>query len=237
MRVKSVARFFLLAALPYLNATRAAGQVEDTVWEARPKVVAAVDLLPRTRVETWLEFQEGLDFSFRRWRTGGLLSRRMKPILNLRLRDIDEDNDNYLVLGAGYEYLHTIDRGRLVIENTIIAQAAPHIFLAGLLLGDRNRTEFRWLNGVYNLRYRNRLTANRQSQVGTFRFAPYAYGELFYNSRLRWNQREYASGVQFPFKSRLMVDTYWLRESCTSCSHGSVDMIGVTLNLYFRQLQ
>jgi len=34
-----------------------------------------------------------------------------------------------------------------------------------------------------------------------------------------------------------MLDTYWLRESCTSCSHGSVNMIGVTLNLYFRQLE
>jgi hypothetical protein len=26
-------------------------------------VVSAVDLVPRTRLETWIEFQEGLDFS------------------------------------------------------------------------------------------------------------------------------------------------------------------------------
>jgi hypothetical protein len=182
--------------------------------------------------------QEGLNFSFQRWRTGGLLSKRIKPILNLHLRDIDEDSDHYLVLGGGYEYLHTIVQGRLAIENTIIGQATPHVLLAGLLVGDRNRTEFRWINRVHNFRYRNRLTVNRQTEIGTFRFAPYAYGELFYNSTLRsWNQREYATGVQFPYKSRAMLDTYWLRESCTGCSHRSVDMIGITVNLYFRQLE
>ena len=170
------------------------GQVQDTEWEARPKVVSAIDLLPRTRLETWVESQSGLDFPFQRWRTGSLLSRRMKPILNLRLRDIDEDNDNYLVLGGGYEYLHTIDRGSLKIDNTITAYATPHILFAGLLLSDRNRTEFRWINGVYDFRYRNRVTVNRQSQVGTFMFAPYAYGELSYNwKKHSWNHREYVS--------------------------------------------
>src|SRR5262245_13895394 len=164
-RVKRLASFVLLAALPYLNATMATGQVppQETVWQVRPKLVSAVDLLPRTRLETWIEFQEGLDFSFHRWRTGALINKRMKPILNLRLRDIDEDNDHYLVVGGGYEYLHTMDQGRLTIENVIIAQAVPHIVRAGITFGNRNRTEFRWLNGIYNFRYRNRLTVIRQS--------------------------------------------------------------------------
>ena len=163
------------------NLQKATGQVppQETVWEARPKVVSAVDLVPRTRLETWIEFQEGLDFSFHRWRTGALISRRMKPILNLRLPDIDEDNDHYPVVGGGYEYLHAIDQGSLTIENTVIAQATPHIVLAGFTVGNRNRTEFRWINGVSNFRYRNRLTVTRQSQVRSFRFAPYGYGELF----------------------------------------------------------
>jgi len=240
MQLKQLPGFVLITALSYLNATMETGQVppQETVWEFRPKLVSAIDLVPRTRLETWIEFQEGLDFSFHRWRTGAMISRRMKPILNLRLRDIDEDNDNYLVVSGGYEYLHTIDQGSLTIENQIIAQATPHIVLAGLTIGDRNRTEFRWINGVSNFRYRNRLTVIRQSQLRTFRFAPYGYGELFYNSTLHsWNQREYAAGVQFPYKSHLMLDTYWLRESCTSCSHGSVNMIGVTLNLYLRQVE
>ena len=237
MQLKSVARFVLLVSLSCLNGTMAAAQFRETVWEARPKVVSAVDLWPRTRLETWLESQSGLDFFFQRWRTGSLISRRMKPILNLHLRDIDEDNDHYLVIGGGYEYLHTVLRGRLTNDNSIIAHATPHILLAGLLLSDRNRMEFRWINGLYDSRYRNRITINRQSQVGALRFAPYAYGEVFYNYKTRlWNHREYAAGLQFPYKSQFMLDTYFLRESCTGCSLGSVNMIGVTLNLYLRQI-
>ena len=237
-RLKVSFLLFLLASLSHFEGTMTAGQVHDPEWEARSKIQSAVDLLPRTRLETWVEMQDGLNFSFRRWRTGGLLNKRMKPILNLLLRDIDEDDDYYLVLGGGYEYLHTNARGRLLIDNTIIAYATPHVAFAGLLLSNRNRAEFRWINGVNDFRYRNRLTVNRQSRIGTFRFAPYAYGELFYNSRLHsWNHREYAAGVQFPHKSGLMLDTYLLRETCTGCRHGSVDMIGVTLNFYFRQLQ
>src|SRR5436309_1954632 len=126
----SIARLFLLAALPYLNGAMATAQDRDTVWQARPKVVSAIDLLPRTRLETWVESQQGLDFPFRRWRTGALLSRRIKPILNLHERDIDEDNDHYLVFGGGYEYLHTRDGRSLKIDHTVIAFATPHILLA-----------------------------------------------------------------------------------------------------------
>jgi hypothetical protein len=167
-----------------------------------------------------------------------MLNRRMKPILNLRIRDIDEENDHFLVFGGGYEYIHTLRRGVRTVDNNIIAQATPHILVEGLLLSDRNRTEFRWINGVYDFRYRNRITVNRQSQMGSFRFAPYAYAEVFYNSIPNtWNQREYATGVQFPYGSQLMLDTYLLHERCTTCSHHSINMIGVTLNLYWRQIQ
>jgi hypothetical protein len=238
MRLKRLASCVLLAALPYLDGTIAAGQVGETEWEGRPKAVSAIDLLPRTRLDTWVESQQGLDFSFQRWRTGGLLSRRMKPILNMHLRDIDENNDHYLVLDGGYEYLHTIDRGSRYIENDIIVDATPHILLAGLLLSNRNRIEFRWINGVYDYRYRNRLTIFHESQAGSFRFTPYAYGELFYHSKSHsWSSDESAAGVRFPYKSRFMLDTYWLHESCSHCNHSSVSMIGVTLNFYFRQLQ
>jgi len=238
LRFRSAARLSLLTALICLNGNTAIAQIDDTVWQGRPKVVSAVDLIPRTRMDTWVELQDGLDYSFRRWRTGAVINRRVKPILNLRLRDIDEDNDHFLVFGGGYEYLHTIRRGMLFVDHSIIAYATPHILVAGLLLSDRNRIESRWINGVYDFRYRNRVTIIRQSQVGTFRFAPYAYGEIFYNSIPdSWNQREYATGVQFPYRPHLMLDTYLLHESCTTCSHHSINMIGVTLNIYWRQLQ
>ena len=75
-------------------------------------------------------------------------------------------------------------------------------------------------------------------QAGTFRFTPYTSGELYYDrNQHSWNQNQYGLGLQFPYKKRLMLDIYLLHQNCTSCRQNSVNMIGATLNLYFRQPQ
>jgi hypothetical protein len=58
MLLKQLPGFVLITALLYLNATMATGQVppQETVWEFRPKLVSAIDLVPRTRLETRIEF-------------------------------------------------------------------------------------------------------------------------------------------------------------------------------------
>jgi Protein of unknown function (DUF2490) len=238
MRLKPAACLLVLFALRTLKTTSVAGETQDTGWEYRPKVTAAVELLPRTGIETWGELQHGLNFSFQRWRGGAILNRRMKPILKPHRRDIDENNEHYLVFGAGYEYLHTVQNGSTNIENRIIAQTTPRVLFAGVLLSDRNRTEFRWVNGAYDFRYRNKVVISDRLQAGMFRFTPYASGELYYDrNHHSWNQSQYGFGMQFPYKKRLMLDTYLLHQNCTSCSQNSVNMIGATLNLYFRQPQ
>jgi hypothetical protein len=212
-------------------------QTPDTGWETRPKVVAEIDLLPRTRIETWGELEHGVNFSFQRWRTGAIVSRRLKPILKPHRHDINEEKEHHLVFGAGYEHLHTVQNGSLKIENRIITQVTPHYVPgAGVLLTDRNRAEFRWVNGAYDFRYRNKLVLERPLEIHGFVFIPYASGEIYYDRNHHdWNQSQYGFGVQFPYKRLLMVDTYLLHQNCTSCSQNPINMLGLTLNLYFRQ--
>src|SRR5215467_676146 len=109
----------LILILTMLNASGAAGQAPESGWEVRPKVVVAINLVPRLRLETWGERQDGTNFSFRRWRTGALLSERLKPLLTTRRQDIDPDNNHFLVLAAGYEYLHTVQNGGTKNENRV----------------------------------------------------------------------------------------------------------------------
>jgi hypothetical protein len=219
-----------------VNGTSASGQAPDVGWETRPKVMAAIELFPRTRIETWGELQHGVNFSFQRWRAGALLDRRMKPILKPHRVDIDEDNEHYLEFGSGYEYLHTVQNGSKRIENRIIAQVTPRVLFKGLLLSDRHRAEFRWVNGVYDFRYRNKVVIGDRLQARSFRFTPYASGELYYDrNHHSWNQNQYGLGVQFPYKKRWMLDTYLLHQNCTTCSQNSVNMLGATLNFYFRR--
>jgi hypothetical protein len=235
MRVKPLAGLFVMIGLIHINATSFGRQAPDAAWEVRPKMNAVVELIPRTRIETWGELQDGVNFPFRRWRTGAILSRRLKPILKFPIPDIDQNKEHHLTFGAGYEYLHTIQNGSTKNENRIIGEVTPRILLAGLLFGDRNRTEFRWVNGAYDFRYRNKLVISRRFQTSAFRFTPYGSGELYYDrNHHSWNQSQYGFGVQFPYKNRLMLDTYVLHQNCTSCSQNPVNMLGTTLNFYFR---
>jgi Protein of unknown function (DUF2490) len=211
-------------------------QKPDHGWENRPKATVAIDILPRTRIETWGELQHGTNFSFQRWRTGILLARRMKPILRAHHHDIDQDKEYYLALSGGYEYLHTVQNGSTRIESRVIAQVTPHVVIAGVLLSDRNRGEFRWVDTVYDFRYRKKIVLSRPIQAHRFRFTPYGSGEVYYDrNHHSWNQNQVAFGVQFPHKKQWMLDTYLLHENCTTCEPHSINMLGVTLNLFFRQ--
>jgi len=227
----------LMLLLVCSNATLARGQSQDIGWETRPRLVADVELVPRTRIQAWGELQHGVNFSFQRWRTGFLLLRRMKPIVKAHRQDIDADKEHHLVFGAGYEYLHTIQNGSLKVENRIIAQVTPNYIIPGeFLITDRNRAEFRWVNGAYDFRYRNKLMLQRPLEVHNFTFTPYGSGELYHDrNHQSWNQNQYGGGIQFPYKRLLMLDTYLLHQNCTSCSQHSINMLGATLNLYFRR--
>ncbi len=67
-----------------------------------------------------------------------------------------------------------------------------------------------------------------------FRFDPYASAEFFYDiSKSSWNQEQYAAGVQLPYRRILMVDLYYLRQNCDTCSPEHLNVFGLTVNVYF----
>jgi hypothetical protein len=202
-----------------------------------PKLTGAVELGPKTRIQFWVQRQDGEDFDFNEWKVGALVSYRVKRILKPHLGDIDEENEHTLVLGGGYQYSRTDQNDTTKREHRMIIQATPrHLHDTGLLLQDQNRVELRWVDGNFSARYRNKLMVQRGFKVDEFRFTPYASGELFYDgSHHSWNQNQYAFGVQLPYKKRLMLDTYYLRQNCTTCSQDPLDVFGVTLNLFFRR--
>ena len=234
----SRSRTLLLASFVLISIGGGAlGQTSSTAKEFWPKLNAAVELVPKTRIELWGQRQDGEDFDFNEWKVGALVSYRMKQILKPHRADIDEENEHHLVLGAGYEYLQTDQDDKTKREHRIILQSTPrYLHHTGLLLQDRNRVELRWVDGNFSARYRNKLTVQRDFKVDTFRFTPYASGELFYDGdHHSWNKNQYSFGVQLPYKKRLMLDTYYLRQNCTTCSQDPLNVVGVTLNLYFRR--
>lgn len=213
------------------------GQNAGTAKEVWPAVKVNFELQQRLNLQVFVEAENGEEFPFIQWKTGALISYRMKRILKPREDEIDNENKYHLGVAVGYEYLQTTQNGQTKRENRIMLQSTPrHKLGAGFLVQDRNRVEFRWVNGVYDARYRNELTVDRTSRIGKLRLTPYAAGELFFDrNHHSWNQNQYAFGVQFPYKKRLMLDTYYLRQNCTTCSQDPLNVFGVTLNLYFRR--
>jgi len=204
---------------------------DPQVW---PAVNVDYDLRPKLR----LQVSQGLEAgdSYRQTITGAKLSYRMRRLLIPSRRDNDEENQHILVIAAGYEYLHTSQNGKIKNENRFGLAGTGHFTPGlGVLLTDRNRIEFRWVDGAYNFRYRNKVVIDRHFKVGDFSFIPYASGELFYDrNRHSWNENQYAFGSQFPYKKLLMVDAYYLHKNCTTCNPKSVNVLGLTLNIFLK---
>jgi hypothetical protein len=237
MKIGRRGTLFTAAMFLLVSGGNTVGQAPGPATEVWPKLTAAVELWPKTRIELWGQRQDGEDFDFNQWKVGAIVSYRMKRMLKVRQDDIDEENEHNLVIGGGYEYLQTNQNGRTKREHRIILQSTPkYVPGVGVLVQDRNRIEFRWNDGTYDFRYRNKLTIDRPFKLSAYRFTPYAAGELFWDrNHHSWNQNQYAFGVQLPFRKRLMLDTYYLRQNCTTCSEDPLNVWGLTLNLYFRR--
>ena len=84
----------------------------------------------------------------------------------------------------GYRYMPTYasdDPGR---EPGLLEGTARYPLVRGVLVSNRNRVDFRVIDGDYSWRYRNRLSFERELSLGPVRLNPYARAEVFYDSRV-----------------------------------------------------
>jgi hypothetical protein len=199
-----------------------------------PKLNINFDLPGRNRLQTFVAKENGDAFGFDQFKTGVTFSHRMKRFVNGFHDDPDDERQHYLVLGVGYEYLRSDQTGRFKNENRILIEATPRYTPgAGILITDRNRAEFRWVEGRYDFRYRNKLTVDRLFKLGTVKLTPYVAGELFWARNVHaWNENQISAGAIWSHRHFLALDLYYVRQNCTSCSRDPLDVFGVTLNLF-----
>jgi len=223
-------------ALTGLTPGRALGQASsdgDAVWGS---LEGHAQLRSNLRALVLGESKSGTDYSYQQWILGVGLGMQLKRFARPRLVDLDPDRDHSLVVGTGYEYLKTDETAKPSSENRLLAEltgrARPP---AEFLVTDRNRFEFRWVNGVYSTRYRNRLVVERATRVGGLRFTPYLSAEFFYDwAHDSWNEEQYAAGIEWPYRHVLKLSTYYLRQDCTTCSPRRLDVIGLALDYFYQ---
>jgi hypothetical protein len=161
---------------------------------------------------------------------------------------VDYNPNHHLILRTGYRYGTAVGNNnddfrehRLITEQTL-----RKLLPGGFLLSDRNREDFRFINGDFSFRYRNRVTIERELPVLKSRtITPYISGEIFYDTRFNeWNRNRVAVGVQHTLirgplqklllhKRQVVLDLYFMRQNDSRSDAPHVNAIGVALAFYF----
>jgi hypothetical protein len=159
------------------------------------------------------------------------------PVLRHRLiRYVDQSRSSLLLFRFGYVYSHPKNNSGATNEDMATGEITGRAHLPrGWLLGDRNRLDFRWLDGNPKHRYRNRLKLEKTYDVSRFQLTPYAYAEVFYDFEQReWTRLRYAPGGEWAITKRVVLEAYYLRQNTWGSVPQFVNAFGLAAQFYFR---
>ena len=161
---------------------------------------------------------------------------------------IDYIPNEHVILRAGYRFGTSLgETDDPFKEHRLLTEQTLRKLLPGeLLLSDRNREDFRFVNGDFSFRYRNRVTVEREFNLFRQRtITPYVSGEIFYDTRYRiWNRNRLTAGVQTSLrrgpirklllpKRQVILDLYYTRQNDSRSSMQHVNAIGASLAFHF----
>jgi hypothetical protein len=159
----------------------------------------------------------------------------LRPILRVELRHRnDVFRRRFLTFRAGYRRVVQLDTGGP--ENRALAEVNARYALPGrLILSDRNRGEFRFIEGQpFSMRYRNRIGIERDLMIGSFRLTPEAFNEYFYDTRYHaWDRIRYTVGLLLPAGKHVVVEPQlnWQVNKKSDQRHTAA--LGLKFKLYF----
>lgn len=161
---------------------------------------------------------------------------------------LDYIPNKHVILRTGYRYGSSVRSNddpfkehRFLTEQTL-RQMIP----GGIMLSDRNREDFRFINGEFSFRYRNRVTIEREFHLFKKRtITPYASGEGYYDTRFdTWNRNRWSVGVQTSLrrgpilkmllpKRQIILDLYFMRQNDSRSDSPHINALGAVLAFYF----
>lgn len=161
---------------------------------------------------------------------------------------VDYIPNEHVILRTGYRFGTSVgSNSEPFKEHRIVTEQTLRKLLPGdLLLSDRNREDFRFVNGDFSFRYRNRVTIEKEFHLYKQRnITPYVSGEVFYDTRYRaWNRHRLAVGIQTSLrrgpvrkallpKRQVILDLYYVRQNDSRSEIQHVNGIGAALAFYF----
>jgi hypothetical protein len=159
---------------------------------------------------------------------------------------VDYNVNKRFVLRAGYRYSFApgdddFEEQRIVTEQTF-RQDLPW----KMLLSDRNRQDWRFINGDFSFRYRNRVRLEREIRAWGRSFTPYGSVEVYYDTRFDvWNRNRLTAGAEFQLKrgfpllreltprKQVILDIYYTKQNDSRSQPNHVHAVGATVALHF----
>lgn len=229
MRVPLCAVWLLVAAALPAGAQTIEGWPEVDVFvrlNSTARLLLVATTVQKNGQTTDGEFGGTLDFF--------LKPVRRSPTLMFRL---DESKNRVLLIRSGYRYLPSYTGGsaenRVLLEATVRYPMKRHF--GDVLLSNRNRMDFRVIDGTYSWRYRNRLSVERELSLGPVRVNPYSRFEVFYDSRFAaFSRTELMMGASFPIIKYWELEGYFLHQLDTGSSpNKKIGAVGAVATFYF----
>lgn len=160
---------------------------------------------------------------------------------------VDYAVNKRLTLRGGYRYGFSPSDNNPYQEHRIITEQTFRQDLPlAIVLSDRNREDFRFVNGTFSFRYRNRVKMEREFRAFNRSFTPYGSVEVFYDTRFDvWNRNRLTAGAQvqlkraFPFlreltpRKQVILDLYYTKQNDSRSQPNHVHAIGASLVLHF----
>jgi hypothetical protein len=147
-------------------------------------------------------------------------------------RSLVEERTEGLQLRVGYQYAQSIQAAGGYVQNLILAEATIRRTAWGILAADRNGFDWRWTNGEWSTRYRNRLQLQRSFRVRDYEITPYVNAQIYYTiTSSEWSGVGYEAGVQFPVLRRFTVEPYFALQNSWGGSPSSTLAFGLKLVL------
>ena len=132
-------------------------------------------------------------------------------------------------LRAGYRYVFSTRNGNHK-ESRIVTEGTLNGLAKGATFGFRTLGEFRWINGVYSYRIRERLRVENEAR----RVKPFVSIEAFYDSRFRTVARlEGRLGAQLKIRGPVSLEPYYVRQENSRTKPSDINALGLKLAFAF----
>jgi len=151
-------------------------------------------------------------------------------------RHPDIARNKFLMVRLGYLFGATPpDSPKPFVEHTPTFELIPRFYFKRLLVTNRSRMDFRFIDGAFTPRYRQRLKLEGTFPVGRLSLTPYAHAEAFYD--WRWNvfhRFRFSAGAEIQVARRVVLEGYYLHQIDTRSSSRNQNIVGVAIQFYLR---